>query len=53
MTKYTINFTNNGKCVQSWAGYLTYADALSAIRDADLLIPWTWETEITSEGERK
>ena len=45
---YKINFTQGGNIVQQWDGYATRADALAAIRDADMIIPFTWSYDIVT-----
>ena len=45
---YTIQFTDGDKVVQQWPGYLTIREADSAIRDADLLIPFAWDVAIVT-----
>ena len=58
MTKFKIVFTDgndvlHGKILQIWDGYGSYGEALSALRDADLAIPFHWiaKIEIWSEFE--
>ena len=45
---YTINFTQSGNIVQQWTGYATLSDARAAIRDADLIIPMSWQADIVA-----
>ena len=46
---YDIKFTKDGETMALWAGYPTAADARSAIADADLVIPFTWDAEIVAD----
>jgi len=46
MKKYVINFTDAGKHVARWGEYLSFGEAMSAIRDADMRIPLHWEYTI-------
>jgi hypothetical protein len=46
MTIYKIEFKERGEVVQTWDRYFSHGEALRAIRDADLIIPFSWEWEI-------
>lgn len=48
-TKYHIVFKERGEVVNRWSNYFSYSEALRAIRDADLIIPFSWDWEIVSE----
>lgn len=54
MTKYKIVFTDgndlHGKILRIWNGYGSYGEALSALRDADLTIPFHWIAKIEEES---
>ena len=45
---YAIQFSEGGKVVQQWQGYLTKAEARAAIRDADRIIPMSWAADIVA-----
>ena len=48
---FTITFTLDGEVQSRWTNFYSYLEALAAIRDADLTIPFAWEYEISSTGE--
>ena len=48
MTMYKIEFKERGELVNTWDRYHSYSEALRAIRDADLIIPFSWDWEIVS-----
>lgn len=48
MTIYKIEFKERGKVVNTWDRYHSYSEAYRAIRDADLIIPFSWDWEIIS-----
>ena len=48
-TKFFINFTEAGKRLQHWGPFYSYSEALRAIRDADLIIPFSWDYTIDTE----
>lgn len=43
---YQVQFTQNGAQVQLWTGYTSHGEALRAIRDADSIIPFSWDYQI-------
>ena len=43
---YKIVFTEASEIVNEMMGYFSMAEARSAIRDMDLIIPFTWDYEI-------
>ena len=47
---YKITFRTGDHIAQIWRGYASYGDAMSALRDADLMIPFHWAAEIETEG---
>jgi hypothetical protein len=50
-TLYYINFTEAGEKVQRWGHYFSYSEALRAIKDADLIIPFSWDYTIDAEAK--
>lgn len=46
MNSYKIVFTEGAKIVRVMTGFYSVADARAAIRDLDLIIPFSWEYEI-------
>lgn len=48
---YQIKFTQDGIQVQLWTGYASYGDAVRALRDADSIIPFRWESSIEESGK--
>lgn len=47
---FKINFTAHGEHVTTWPGYASYAEARAALRDADLIIPFHWDHDITEDA---
>ena len=47
---YKITFRTGDHIAQIWRGYASYGDAMSALRDADLTIPFHWAAEIQTES---
>lgn len=43
---FKIVFTENGKVVNVHDGYTSYNEARMAIRDMDMMIPFTWSYKI-------
>lgn len=50
---YTITFKLAGEVQTRWTNFYSYQEARAAIRDADLIIPFAWDYEITSSEEAK
>lgn len=46
---YRIVFRRAGEVMQVWAGYVSYAAAVMALRDVDLCIPFEWDAEIEAQ----
>ena len=47
---YKITFRTNSHIVRIWRGYATRGEAMAALRDADLIIPFYWAAEIETES---
>lgn len=47
---YKITFRTNSNIVQIWRCFATRSEAMAALRDADLIIPFQWVAEIQLES---
>ena len=45
---WKITFRNHGEVMAVWSGYPSYSEAHHALRDADSIIPISWDHEIES-----
>lgn len=47
---FKITFRTDDHIAQIWRGFATYGEALSALRDADLAIPFHWVAQVEEES---
>lgn len=47
---YDIQFTQGSETMATWTGYATRAEAVREIREADMMIPMTWDYTILNNA---